>query len=76
MVRLLVTKVNKVTQPYPTYRDFDCEKMSEVVSLSAGGSYFQYRPGTNTVIPNIYEVEQTISQIKSLCNACCSSTSA
>ncbi len=78
IVRLVVIKKNKKTlSPYPVQMDFNCEKMSEVVSIPSGGAsmFIYYRPGKDS-IPDTYQVEQTISQIKALCNHCCGSTSA
>ncbi len=78
IVRLVVIKKNKKTlSPYPKQVDFDCSKMSEVVSITSGGAsmFIYYRTG-KTAIPDTYQVEQTISQIKALCNHCCGSTSA
>lgn len=74
--RLLVIKRNNKTQPYPTYRDFVCENMSEVADLAAGGAVFTYGGTGKTVIQSKIQVEQTTSQVKALCNKCCSSTSA
>ncbi len=76
MVRLVVIKVNGKTQPYPTYRDLNCDNMSAVVSLSNDHSQFLYGGTGKTVINTKYEVEQTLAQIKNLCNKCCESTSA
>jgi len=73
-VRLLITKRNGRTLTYPTYEDIVCEQMEGVVDLAAGGARFQHRAGR--VIPVQYECEQTIAQIKSLCNKCCDSVSA
>ena len=75
VVRLLITKRNGRTLTYPTYENIVCERMEGVVNLAAGGARFQSRAG-DRVIPVQYECEQTISQIKSLCNKCCDSTSA
>lgn len=76
VARLLVKKKNGKTLTYPTYRMFVCENMSEVADLTAGGSIFLYGGTAKGVIPSKIQVEQSTSQVKALCQKCCSSTSA
>lgn len=75
-VRLVVIKKNNKTLTYPTYRVFNCDNMSEVAELAAGGSLFNYGGTGKTMITSKIQVEQTLAQIKSLCNHCCDSSSA
>ncbi len=74
LAQLVVIKRNGKVQPYPTRELIECESMEGVVSLANGHTRFTSL--NQRVIPVQYEVEQTLSQIKALCNKCCSSTSA
>jgi hypothetical protein len=73
-VRLLVIKRNKKTLTYPTYENIVCENMEGVVEMANG--HTRFTAISPRAIPTLYEVENTLSQIKALCNRCCSSTSA
>jgi len=66
LIKLLVVKRNGKTLTYPTYEDINPLEMEGIVSLSTGGSRFTAL--SKRVIPVVYEVEQTISQIKALAN--------
>lgn len=73
--KLTVIKRNNKLQTYPTRRLFVCANMGEVADLAAGGAIFTYGGTGKTVIQSKIQVEQTVAQIKALCNRCCDSSS-
>jgi len=74
-VRLIVTKMNK-RSVNDRPQVFVCEEMGEVLDLTAGGSQFVYPAGAGKkVIPKLYVVAQTTSQVWAMCRKCCASVS-
>ncbi len=73
LIKALVIKRNGIKQPYPTYELVECQDLEGIVSLANGGTRFTAL--NKRVIPVEYEVEQTLMQIKGLCNQCCHSNS-
>lgn len=73
IARLRVSQYNKKVLRAKRFQVFNCADMDGVVDVTGGGSRFSYRSGKS--IPGLYQVDQTTSQIRAMCNSCCDSNS-